>query len=560
MSLFTCFEYLSHLKQYYPHLAQEFDHYQQWLQSIEQEDKPQNLSLVIHSLKEQFPDIAAKSSWSPSLWLPLREYDFTQKVKKLIDELSECADLARQLYPNEIPAFSLPTIKAPALCNQYFYEKYLDLENEIAPFKNDFNAEQIYQYWSTFSATTLSLEQDLLSETTSPLFRYQAKQYLKLRHGIENQLGLAYLYHKNKKSVINASADWRKGSNKSTGYGLIMAMAHPELSPHNNQVKQYKLDYIIEQIENHRKNKSKDQALIKHNRITPLIISDLESRTTHLIKIAKEHPNQHLKIKMYSRGFQEKYSYLRLEEIDATFKIYFCDPDYGMFEFSQEQEFIFFYQMLYAKEELLKDTSWNRYQVSVMNYAPEQQAEKTFAGKIRSFLYGLKYNRSPIDVIKEVVLFNITLFLSLLAAFTTANLLAIIYEPLSLFLVGMLAHSGFSLIVGAAFIFGSAGILAVPDLLHAVYLTASDKIKSTLGFHQHYETVLHKNFTESGIIDPEFYSSHQHLLKQLPQGEDLNEEQTLEKSPQDVVHSHDFDARNGIGHELEETQAHTIMI
>lgn len=516
MSIFSCFEHLTYLKDNYPQKQAFFTEIENQVSAIEQADKPLQLSLAITALKERFPNITRLALWSPRLWLPLPQYDFTQRVKALTDELSACAQKARTIKADPIAYFQVPSIKQPMFCNKSFAKKYRQLQSDLQQLAHTSTAENIYQYWRNFEAETAALKYQLSHKKNAISHRFQAQQYIERRQAIQNQLALAYFHHKNKKVEINIEQDWRTGNDQHTGHGFIMALANPSFNPDNNS--KYQLDPTIAEIEAARYDKHKDQHLIKHNRLQATRISTTQDRANTLLALMKQHPNKHLSIKLMSRGFKERYTYLQYQQSEQDSKLLFCDPTYGLYQFENDAEFLFFYQMLYAKEETQQHICWNRFQVSQMSFAPHKKPQFSWPGKIQSLLYGLKYNRAPLDIIKNIFLFNLIIFSSLVVLYSCANILAIFSQPAAMGLINLLAHSGFSVLVGSATLFGSAGLFALPDFAYAIYLSGLDNISTLLGGKTHGQQILHADFSLEDISSQN-YQSHRHLLNQLPQAE-----------------------------------------
>lgn len=526
MSLFSCLDDINDLKNKYPKLISYFNELEQQIINLDRTDQSHKLPSLVIDIKNKFPEVVALKYWSPALWLPIKNFYFPQKLTAIINELLECAKLSRQVKLSPICAFQLPSIQPPHFFNPKFKELYTKLHTQLHTFKNIQNAEYVHKHWLEFEAKTTLYKQNFNTENSSIWQRYQNQKYITLRQGIQNQMALAYMFHKNKQADINSQTDWHKGNDKQTGYGYVMVLAKPEFNPNLGQHTKYPMNKDINKFELNRKNKNQDQAIIKHNRITPLKIATTHNRAKALLEIAKQYHNQHLQIKLQSRIFAESYSYLQYQTTNQGKKIYFCEPQYGLFKFDNETDFLFFYEMLYAKQEMQNRSCWNRYQVSLMQHAPNQQKISSWHGKWRSLFYGLKYNNNLVDIVKGFVLFNLTLFVSVLAIYAVAASLAIISTSLSTLLFSLLESSGFSLILIASFSFATTGLLSIPDFCKVLWLTSLDNIKPLLGFKSHFDEILHKNFSPLNI-NAVVNTSHQHLIDAL----NVQPQQT-------VIHNH----------------------
>lgn len=530
MSLFSCLDNISHLKNNYPQLTDYLSHLEEQIKQIDLNNQPHKISTLVVEIKQQFPKVANLQFYSPALWLPINNFDFPQKLTAIINELSECEKLSRQPKLSPISSFQLPNIKPPLFSNNKFKELYKQLYKKLDSFKNINDAAYIHQHWLEFDAQTTLHKQNFKLKKNSMWQRYQQHKYLSLRQGIQNQMALAYMFNKNKQADINSQTDWHKGSSKQTGYGYVMALAKHNFNPSLEQQTHYYMNKDICDMGSARNDINKDQKDIKHNRITPLKIATTHTRAKAILELAKKNPSQHLQIKLQGRINSESYSYLQYESNSQDCKIFFCEPKYGLFKFNNESDFLFFYQMLYAKQEIQNKICWNRYQVSAMQYAPNQKPSFSWKGKLRSLLYGLKYNNNIIGMVKGFVLFNLSLFVSVLAIQLIASALAIISVSLSATLLQLLANSGFSLLLSASFAFASAGLLSLPDLCQTLWHTGLDYIKPLFGAKSHFDEILHKDFGCLNI-NAETKTSHQHLINALEVKESQSKDLGLEIEP-----------------------------
>ena len=82
-------------------------------------------------------------------------------------------------------------------------------------------------------------------------------------------------------------------------------------------------------------------------------------------------------------------------------------------------------------------------------------------------------------------------------------------------LASVLQHNGLSLILMAAFALGSAGILALPDLSHDLWLNTLDLIKPLIGLKPHNEEILYQDF-KLASLQLKGNSSHHKLHNLMP--------------------------------------------
>lgn len=520
MSLFTCLAIIDDFHQNYAHdleLCEKLEAVRIQIIEADAQNNPFLLKPAILGLKEAINNRPTLGINLSSLATSYQSLVFRVgfKLDNIYFELKECLRLFEEPQPSlNLHSFQLPSIKAPRFSSLFFKDKYQEMRIFLKSVKNKANADYLYQFWQSFSNETLDEESSLNQKPQPYWFRYQAKCYMELRHGIQNQLALAYLCHKNKKRPMNFQADWRQGTSAQTGYGYVMSLALPKNGELTAKGSVFTMSMESDRFETYRLDKNKDQSDIKHNRITPLVVSNTEERADALLRLAKKNINRHLSIKLLSRGFYERYSYLHFKIKDKKKTILFCDPRHGLFQFEDEEEFLFFYEMLYAKEQMQTELCWNRYQVSYMRYAPSEKPMFTWTGKVRSFLTGLKYNTSLYDRAKNFVLFNITLFLFLSVSYTLTCAIAVISPFISTLLLGVLAQNIGSSYITLAFMFGSAGIFSAFDVIYAASLTLIDNAKSLMGLMPHNEAILHKPF-ELSMSHLSTHTSHEHLVDAL---------------------------------------------
>ena len=517
MSLFTCLKALKDLKALYCDdavLCPVLENFEARIKLAESKNDSLALISIVTDLKTNFAEVENLAFFSPVLWLPLERFSLPQKIKSIITELDACAQAGRRPSTGYISAFQLPSIKAPYFCNTNVRTYYEALHDTLSHFYNKADTEYLYQKWSDFKDQTEKEKEALVNETSSWWHRHQANQYFEVRQGVQNQMALAYLFHEHQQAAMNYEADWRQGSSKQSGYGYVMSMALPEHNPADMTSGQYVLNDTIANFELNRLDKNKDQAKIKHNRITPLLVATTMNRAKALLDLAKENEGNHLNIKLLSRGISERYSYLQYPAGTDKHCLFFCDPKYGLFKFNNDAEFLFFYQMLYAKEEMQTGLCWNRYQVSHMRYAPVQAVLFTWAGRFRSLFSGLKYNTSLWDRAKNYVLFNVTLFLCLTEAYMRTGIITVISPFIGALLLVFLVQNYGATILSATFTFGSSGLLSAPDFIYALCLNIGDQLKWLVGMRRHFDAILHTQF-DLDDANLERVSSHYHLLKKL---------------------------------------------
>lgn len=516
MSLYQCLTDLQFLAQHYPqHRATFIDYFQQ-LQKIAHDNQPLKLAALKQEIAQTFPDIANLPFYSPKRWLPLESYPFEQKLYRVLQGLSDCSQKARVPQTNKWQGLQLASaLKMPASCSPTLRAYYQALHLHLNHLVSTNDIKQSEQQWQRFSKETAQIEQALESQSLSMLEQRHNAEFLAQRYAIQNQLAMQYIHLKNQKAAIDLNYDWRAGSGNHHGYGLVMAMALEGYNPRHHQ--RYTFDPIMAELEANQAHKTADQRYIQHNRLTATVVGQTAQRIESLIALAKQHPNSHLNIKLISRSsLSHKHSYLQYcpQHEDGTF--YFADPDYGLYHFNNEQEFKFFYKMLYAKEQLQQGQCWNRFQVSQMRSAPEQRQSYSWRGKLRSLLYGLKYNRSPLDVTKSFLIFNLTMFLSLTVTYSLVGIIALFSPPVATLLFKALAHRGFSLLLGASFTFASAGLLSLPEFAKVIFDFLKDSALQLTGNAPTTVSLLSEKHEHSSP-PPTFNSTHRQLLKSMPQ-------------------------------------------
>lgn len=540
MSLFTCIELVNELCHYYSSdrkLVALLDEVNACIQKASLDNDPHLLESLIEGIEGEFPQLTQLSFFSPTLWLPLDIFTFNQKMTALLKELKIGVQLSKKLPPVNLHAFQLPRIEAPKLSSPYFQSVYQGLKEELTSIKNTHKAAEYYQHWLRASEKTKAFKSAFSMRVSASKEAKEAKHYIEMRHGVENQLALAYLYHKHKHQSLNYEFDWRKGSSEQTGYGHVMSLALPKYNGLYMKDFSYAMNSDAHHFEENRLDRVTSQKEVKHNRLTLFLVSTTVDRAKTLLTLAKSNKNQHLSIFLKSRTFDERYSYLLYATGNKTYSIVFCDPRHGLFRFNSEKDFLFFYQMLYAKEEMQTQTCWNRYQVSTMRYAPNEQALFTLKGKLNSLLTGLKYNSHLWDRAKNFVLFNMALSLFLLISYSVACTAAVFSPFLSGILLMLLAQNVSSSYVSFAFMFGSSGLFATWDVLQAIFLGVNDKLKSFIGLKPHHEEILQQAF-ELDLTALKSASSYMKLVpklkverQELPVCEPIDKEASKEVIP-----------------------------
>lgn len=517
MSFFSCLEHIAYLKAHYPAYQFQLDTYEQQLMELHEQDDASALLSVICKIKEDFPDIVSLHPWMPQLWLPFNRFSFEQRIRQIHDELTECLHRSRQRPHAELTAFQLPQGTFPWFSSAEYQKLYQNLTTELQAISLNIEPGEILLQWQNFDRKTRSLQQQLEDTETSWYQRYQAKRFLERRHAVSNQLALVYYHHQFQQAKLDLSTDWRYGSDQSDGYGYVMALASHKYNPVDGDTKLCCLDDTMAKIEKYRQDGSKDQLEIKHNRILPISVATTVMRCEKLLALAKAHPGSNLNIHLFSRsGLKQRFTYLRYQTTPEGECIYFADPTIGLYQFKNAEDFKFFYQMHYAKEQMQTGNGWNRFQASVLIHSPQAAVKKTWRGALRSILYGTKYNSSILDYIKNFVLFNITLFVSLIAAYSLVSVVALVSEAANVFLMTLLAHDGASILLGFSCFFGSAGLLAIPEFARTLFFSGLDVIKSCFGLPQSHEEILYQDFSADGIEPEARNQSVVQILSQMP--------------------------------------------
>lgn len=496
MSLFTAIKALEELKEFYqsnPELRGIFETLENHINAAEANNDILSLAPIIEYIKQTFHQEANRSYFSPVLWLPFDTFFFPQKIYTVISNLEACLQAGRKPSPGNIAAFDLPSLKPPAYVDVEIEDKFIGTREALAELHNEQTPEYMYQKWHQFYQSTQQEKSLEPHQERSWWQQRHINHYFKLRQGIQNQLAFAYLFNQYQQAPMNYAADWRRGDSKQTGYGYVTALALPKYNLENiGELSTYTAE--MSEFDQNRFNSTLDQADIKHNRLTSLMVATTKSRAKDLLDLAKDNHDQHLNIKLLSRSSHERYTYLKYDTSASKNTIVFCDPRYGLFQFNDDADFLFFYRTLYAKEQLQTNTCWNRYQVSNMRYAPDETTQYTWRGMLRSLFSGIKYNSGIIARINNFLLFNTTLFIYITTAYMITSAITVLSPFVGTLMLMLLAQKNGSMFVSSMFTYGSSGLRSAPDFIYAMFLTLSDLCKSLFGTRPSYDEALHTNF------------------------------------------------------------------
>lgn len=517
MSIYTCIDVLIALGQDHPCWQPTTTSYVQELKRISKDNDVEALLTVLRRFKEDFSPLLNTHILSPKRYLPIDAFRPYQQCQSFVKELSACIEISLQQAPPNLAMIYWPSNVRLTTSVKSLQPYYQALLTELQTIKRATTPAIAKAQWETFETQTNNLRHELFSSPLSEAYQSEVQRFLHYRKLIQNQLAFNYLLLKHRQTRIEPLNDWRRGSENVPDYGYVMALAHPHYAPHLNPQTRLTLSPLILHFQANRLSAKTDQAEIKHNRLTTLHIADTQARSLALLNLMQEHPDQALHIKLVSRTWHERSTYLYYLTNQLPQKIYFCDPMHGLFTFEDPQTFLTFYQVLYSKEQLEQGRCWNRYQVSAMRYAPHLPTRHTFSGKLTTLFTGLKYPMTPLGAIQGFLLFNTTMYISLIALYSSIAILSVINTAVAAWCFSMLNHSGFSLLLAAAFVMGSPGIYALPDFFKAQTTYLVNKLQSLVRGISKEEDLLANgcNFKTEGTTKP---STNPALLQLAAQG------------------------------------------
>lgn len=179
------------------------------------------------------------------------------------------------------------------------------------------------------------------------------------------------------------------GLSRGECYGFTFAMVDRNLSPYIAGNPPIQFNREIHQYQENQGNRERDQAKVKRTRLTgELYYPNYQQQAHAIFKKAEKHYSKELALLIRSSLNGGHACYISVQD-DG---IRFMDPNHGAYLFKEKQDFIDFYVSI-LKQAKSKGVDFRYFQLNELIWDPnnELKESKTFAGKIRSIIYGPKY-------------------------------------------------------------------------------------------------------------------------------------------------------------------------